>query len=378
MATKKRPWTDWSKRDKIIFVFFMFWLLIIIIPILVTDTHPLEEKLAVVIPVLGGLTGAFFITGILVFIYYHKSNIYRSIQLIGVLAIIAVFFVIGIALTTPEDVSSGFLSEYGVIGSLSFLYVFSFMVLELFILVVFGMIWLVTFIQRYSTVDTLVDITKISAVMTDPKEMKKVGFLDRVRYVMARMGFNIPDILDTSTLEITSPGPRKKFPWPEFITAYKWSLVAGFVVMLLIAFNPFLLEFSGFLDLVGLSALVSFFVPLIILTWFVYRRLDVRIKGQAKDFKLYEGIKRRTLQSIMAISTLIIFIRIAVESMTMDDIYGLIIDFAMLSADYAAVAFITVFIFFNYFEDELARDVAESFQKVRMTGKKAPRKKDKK
>ena len=114
-------------------------------------------------------------------------------------------------------------------------------------------------------------------------------------------------------------------------------------------------------ELFGISGVSSIFIPAFILPFFIYLRLDASIKGPVKDFKLYNGIHSRFYQLIVAFGTLITFIRIALK-----DIDKIILIKAFLNyyVGFIAISIVITFVYFNYFENELAKDIAQKYDEL--------------
>jgi hypothetical protein len=215
---------------------------------------------------------------------------------------------------------------------------------------------LLSLLERNTTSDTLVGISDITHFTSDSvKEGYKKNSLG---YSALQWVFDIPDTLDTKQLTIKSQGSSKTFPWSRFKTTFKWQVIISLVIAIDIVLNPLLHEDMTMQELFGLTALVSMLIPLLVLPWGIYQRLDAKIKGSVKDFSLYNGIKTRTTQTVVAFGTLIIFIRLALQRM---DLIELIMGFVQLFLTFMVVAFISSFVYLNYFEDDLAMDISNEF-----------------
>jgi hypothetical protein len=109
-----------------------------------------------------------------------------------------------------------------------------------------------------------------------------------------------------------------------------------------------------FTTLFSISSSLSFFIPILILPWFLYRRLSARIKGPVKDFKLYKGLKSRMTQILATIGTLIVFVRFSLVSVDFETVAG---TFAVYYFFFVIGAMLITFAYFNYFDDDLAASV---------------------
>ncbi len=107
---------------------------------------------------------------------------------------------------------------------------------------------------------------------------------------------------------------------------------------------------------------VSNFIPMFILPWFIYLRLDAKIKGPVKDFKLFDGLYSRMFQTLVAFSTLILIFRMAVRD---PDFWDVMANFTSYIVFFAMGIFIFTFVYFNYFNEDLAIDIAEKYEKMK-------------
>jgi hypothetical protein len=215
---------------------------------------------------------------------------------------------------------------------------------------------LLSLLERHSTSDTLVGISEITHFTSD--SVKKEDKKNSLGYAALQWAFDIPETIDTKQLSIKPQEPSKTYPWQRFKTTFKWQVIISLVIAIDIVLNPLLHEDMTMQELFGLTALISMLIPLLVLPWEIYERLDAKIKGIVRDFRLYKGLRSRTVQTVVAFGTLIIFGRLALERM---DIEELILGFVQLFITFVSIAFISTFVYYNYFEDDLAKDISQEF-----------------
>ena len=222
------------------------------------------------------------------------------------------------------------------------------------------MIGVMSVLVRSKTPDLLVEITKITPNITEAKknEDKKTYF----GYIWLGWAFDIPDVLDTKTLTINSGKTQKRIPWPIFKQAALWQIFFGIVIVIYISFSPFFLDFMDMMSLFSIASNVTTFIPLLILPWFIYLKLDAKIKGPVKDFKLYNGISARMFQSLVAFGTILILVRIALRNPGFWSVIQSFIGFFMF---FVAGVLIFTFVYFNYFENDLAEDIVRKYEEMK-------------
>jgi hypothetical protein len=224
----------------------------------------------------------------------------------------------------------------------------------------FGVMGVISAWLRGGVPDILVEITKITPNTTDSMKEKN----KKVYGNYSRLGwfFSIPHVIDTKTLSIKHDGVNSEFPWSIFKRALKWELFLGTILVIYISFNPFLLNVSEVTWLVDLSLNISFIIPMLVLPWFILLRLDAKIKGAARDFSLFSGLSQRVVQSFVAFGTIILIVRLAVLKR---DILALLQSFITYYMFFTAIVVIFTFVYFNYFNENLARDIFHRYEDIK-------------
>jgi len=172
--------------------------------------------------------------------------------------------------------------------------------------------------------------------------------------------FNIPDVLDTRLLTINFE-PKQRFPWNVLKTAFLWVSILGFIIAMLIV--NYITSFAqlSIENMLVISGLITTMTPILVLSWFIFLRLDARIKGSINDFKLYNGLKSRITSYTVTFGTIILLIRLALIKTALYQMFWL---FASYYPLFLVSAIIITFIYFNYFENDLARNIAKRYRKI--------------
>ncbi len=166
----------------------------------------------------------------------------------------------------------------------------------------------------------------------------------------------IPENLDTGTLTIRMPERETEFPWKRFWNSMTWMMAFNILIAIYVSLNPFFLRSASLEELIGFMSSGYIIVPIVVLPWMVIKRLDARIEGPVKDFRLFEGIRSRLVRTFMALGTLMIFIRFAVEDIAPERIIYNFGGYVLLSF---FLLFAINYVYFNYFEYEMARTISE-------------------
>jgi hypothetical protein len=161
----------------------------------------------------------------------------------------------------------------------------------------------------------------------------------------------IPAALDTDVMLVDEQCREEVFPWRRFRTAVLWQIAFGVIIAIYVSLNPWLLRAFSVNELFRFMSTAFVVVPFIVIPWFIFKRLNARIKGVSRDFHLYASFKDRMTRVIIAGGTLLIFLRMALESSDVMDIFYALASYIFIMV-LCIIAF--TFVYFNFFENKLA------------------------
>lgn len=166
----------------------------------------------------------------------------------------------------------------------------------------------------------------------------------------------LPKALDPTTLRLDPQPLDGKAAKTRFIQAMVWQLVLGMLLAVYISLNPVLLQSMSFSQTFSLVSITSILVPLLILPWSTLEALGARVDGMREDFFLYKGARTRMMQTVVALGTLFLIIRLAVQEIGADVIVWRL---AGYSLTLFIVSGLVSFAYFNYFEKELVQELRD-------------------
>ncbi len=169
----------------------------------------------------------------------------------------------------------------------------------------------------------------------------------------------IPGALDTDVVLVDEPQVETAFPWERFRTAVGWQVAFGIIIAIYVSLNPWLLRNFTLNQLFRFMSTAFVVIPIIVIPWFIHRRLNSRVKGVNRDFTLYAAMKDRIVRVIIAGGTLLIFLRLALESTDPMDLMVALTSYIFIMV-LCIIAF--TFIYFNFFENKLAQEVYVRWQ----------------
>lgn len=363
-----------EKYDGRLLIFFSFWILLGIFFSIIGVFIVGDQSIGLLIPgLLESMSVAFFFCGLLAIKYHRKRGIIPFKRIFKWIAkismVIGLIVAVGITLLVTQTTIFGDefieLSVVEMLGLFIVMFIIGFvfcLIIPLFLMITgFGMIGVLSAIIRPKTADLLVEVTKITPNISD--SAKKKDKRKYIGFVWLRWAFDIPDVIDTRALSINRGEPLEKIPWPIFRQAVIWQIFFGIVIVIYISFSPFFLDITNMMFMLNIATNVSTFIPIFILPWFIYLRLDAKIKGLVKDFRLFNGLKARMLQTIVAFSTLILIVRMAMERPGFREFLPNFLGFFVL---FVLGVMVTTFVYFNYFENDLAYDIARKYEKIKI------------
>lgn len=219
-------------------------------------------------------------------------------------------------------------------------------------LVAFGAVGVMCAVQRLVVSGILRQVARLSGDRKPSPVGRAIGW-----------AFDIPEVVDTRTLSLRPSGPRSSVSLSDLWTPVLWQVLFGFVLGIYISFNPFVSDRSpaALLSLFSLLTTASVLFPLMILPWFLFRRLGAGMRGQAKPFTLYKGIRSRMFQSYFALGTIIILLRVSIREIAVafETFVGA---FSVFMVSLLGSALLATFVYFNYFENGLVEDIVEELR----------------
>jgi len=311
------------------------------------------------------LNGVFFLVGLVAWIRMGDHGIVRTgrmfqffllTSIVGALLFALTAFFVGLG-----DVYIGFPGTGGEFDSYQDVYVaviffiamaFSLWGVQLAVICeAFGIIWFAGLIIRRFMPGVLKGVRIATFTRKDNPQTKLMLWL-----------MDIPDMLDLSQLKVEAEPPKTRFPWDRFYRAIFWEIFLGTIMAIYVSLNPMLLESLDVVQIFSVLSSVSIIIPIIIIPWFALLALRARIPGITKEFQLFRGIRSRILQTFVALGTIIVFIRLALQEHDAGTIFGSFISY------YAILGLFSVyfaFVYFNFFEIDLARETERRYQNLR-------------
>jgi hypothetical protein len=350
---------------RVLIIFSVFALLSLVLPISLSPFFEGATASDIASRTLSGLMLSFFLAGFSSFLNHRKSGLTPRKRLLTRFAAVSVVIslLVGVAIVFVIETNPGFI-EMPDLGSgtlqdriplvVAYLFVtltpVFFVSILFFMVLAFGIIGVMSAIERRVT-------PWILNMIASSGGKAKLSIPERI----LRWCFDIPDIVDARTLVLHPVAAKRAVARSDVLQGVGWQLFFGAILAVYASLNPFLSDRSPSSLLTIFSALTAAasIIPLLVLPWFIYRRLDARIKGLAKDFTLFNGVRARLFQSFVAVGTLVILVRL---SITKIDLETYLTGFSSFMVMLFSSALMCTFVYLNNFENGLADDIATGFR----------------
>jgi hypothetical protein len=335
---------------------FVGLLAVVVRPLILRDW----DLLSFISSLLGLFGLIFFILGIPFFVHYRTRGIMRGKRVLTGFVLLSLLFTLTGVLVPCAEVLQGAL-PYAVdlervhLLILALPLVFAATLAALFSIMIhcFGVIGVVSAYQRMGIPWLLCEVKTLN--LAPDSALKK-----SIRWIFA-----IPGIIDTHDLSIDPYEEYHEVRWPEVMKALKWNVFFSTIFVIYFSLNPIFLEITSIRDLLIILSQASILIPAIILFWFIYQRLDARIRAPLGYYHLFDGMKSRILQFSLTIGVIVVYVKLALETASFQT---LLLPFLSFYLGFILIAAIFTFAYFNYFENDLARDITDEYLRLQEQG----------
>jgi hypothetical protein len=347
-------------------LFKLFAILMVLVGIIVTIVAVASGDLFASYVVLAGiLNGVFFLIGLLAWIRLGDHGVITTARMFQFFLLTSL---VGAFLYTVYGYFYGiegvFIGMPGLGGEVNphqdpFAAVIAFVVMGLalwgvqlaIICGAFGTIWFAGLVIRRLMPGILKGVRLATFTRKDSIQTKLMLWL-----------MDIPDMLDLSKLKVEVEPTRTRFPWERFYRAIFWEIFLGTIMAIYISLNPLLLESLDVVLLFSVLGSMSTIIPIIIIPWFALLALRARIPGIIREFELFRGIRSRILQTFVALGTIVVFIRLALQEHDIGTMVNSFISYYLLLGVFSVYY---AFVYFNFFEGDLARETERRYQNLK-------------
>ena len=243
-----------------------------------------------------------------------------------------------------------FLNEYISFdsGKAAKIFFFSYSTTILMVLTCHGVVSTVVAYFRNYTAKIYLSIEKIKNDETDTGRSR-----------ISRWIYNIPDIIDVRCIELEPAPDDGKFPMRMFAPLAFSIFALGLIVSSYIFLNPIFEKTFSLEEAVIVTVVLTFFVPVLVIPWFITRDTGAKIKSQARDYYLWKGMKKRLYEGFFAFVVLLSLFAISMY-----------IGYDLVRASYTYLAYIAItaflslmyaFVYSNHYHKWFRKGIIKNF-----------------
>jgi len=295
--------------------------------------------------------------GLGVFSFYHRGRGLLDWR-ITVMILLATPFLISVILVfftsyvMPEVLE--FLEKLTLTTTNKIITVFGFVYALMFLMVLtsHGVIsTVVAYFRRYTTMIYL-SIEKIKNDATDSARGK-----------FSRWIYEIPDVIDIRSVELEPAHDNDTFPVKMFFSMAFSIFALGLSISSYIFLNPIFQSTFTLGETVAITVILSFFVPVLVIPWFITKSTGAKIKSQARDYYLWKGMKRRLYQGFFAVMFLLSMFAISVYLGY--DIWRTSMTYAGYVAITAFLSLLYSFVYINFYYSGFKKAIIDDFNEAK-------------
>ena len=302
----------------------------------------------------------FFLLGVYAFIYRREISVIRNkIPLIffAIGPVIAAMVAYCIGLNIIPDIFSSEIFDHtdNAIRDVLSIAAKLYLIMLLTVMVVFGVVSVVSSCFRQYSAQIFRYISRLKNDGTDDRKGRfTLGF------------YEIPDIIEIKSVEM-EPSDNEDFSMDEFISMSLSVFALCIVICSYLFLNPVFMREMTFYEVLMIGILISFFVPVLVIPWYITKETGAKIKSDSRDLYLWKGMRKRLYQSFfgftMVLLLMILSLYLGTDFMRITYTYvGYVAFLAFMSMFYA-------YVFFNHFNNHLRNDIVRKFRKSDGTGK---------
>jgi len=171
--------------------------------------------------------------------------------------------------------------------------------------------------------------------------------------------FDVPDVINIDKVELEPIYRTRPFPKDAFISMAVSIFLLDIVICSYFFLNPILIDEMNIYETMIIGMLISFFIPVLILPWYITKENGAKIIGPARPFYLWKGLRKRMYQSFFAF--MMIFVLILIMLHFGNDLIRITYTYMGYVAFAAALSVIYSYIFFNNYNQHIKEGIIKKF-----------------
>jgi hypothetical protein len=186
---------------------------------------------------------------------------------------------------------------------------------------------------------------------------------DTGRNKISRWVYDVPNIIDVQRIELEPMQDGKRFPTKLFSSMAFSIFALGLSISSYIFLNPIFQSALTIEEAVIITVILTFFIPVLVIPWFITKDTGAKIKSQARDYYLWKGMRKRLYQGFF---TVIVFLSLLAISVYLGyDIVRTTYTYAGYVLITAFLSLLCAFIYANYYHNGFKEGIIRDFNEAK-------------
>jgi hypothetical protein len=182
---------------------------------------------------------------------------------------------------------------------------------------------------------------------------------DKGRDRVTRWVYCIPEIIDIERIELEPAPDDGRFPTRMFSSLALSIFILGLSVSSYVFLNPIFERALSLEEAVIVTVILTFFMPVLIIPWFITKDTGAKIKSQARDYYLWKGMRKRLFEGFFAFMMLLSLFAISMY-----------LGYDLVRASFTYAGYVTIaaflsllyaFVYSNYYYKGFKEGIIENF-----------------
>ena len=294
----------------------------------------------------------FFILGLFAYVHKDRPSVRNRFPIfffaVGPFLVALMVYIMG--LTIMPDIFDSDLFEHtsDALRDIGWITVRLYAVAVLAIMVVFGVVSVVASYFRQYSARIFRFVSKLKNDGTDGK-----------RGNFALKFYDIPDVIDIKDVEL-EPVENEHFSMDGFVSMAFSIFMLGLVICSNLFLNPVFMKEMSFYEVIMIGILISFFIPVLVMPWYITKETGAKVKSNSRDFYLWRGMKKRMYQSFFGFAMVLLLVLLTIYLGS--DIIRITYTYIGYIAFMAFMSVFYAYVFFNSFNNNLRKDIVKKFE----------------
>jgi hypothetical protein len=176
---------------------------------------------------------------------------------------------------------------------------------------------------------------------------------------IARWTYGIPDIIDIDRVELEPVSEDGSFPIRMVMSLAFSIFILGLSISSYIFLNPIFVDTFTLDEAVFVTVIITFFVPVLVIPWFITKNIGAKIKSQARDYYLWKGLRKRLFEGFFAF--MMFFSMFAIYVFLGYDIERTYMTYLGYVAITAFLSLLYAFVYANYYHKGFRESIIDDF-----------------